>query len=239
MVSKYYAVVCGATPGIYTDWPTTERMVKGYPGAIFKSFRTKSEAETFMTKSTAVTTTMETPAPHVLPLTNRTIIYTDGSFDKGLSEPRFGLDTEAANTDPTSGFGVVIITSTGDKLTAYGKVPESVTLGSPTNNVAELYAIYVALSLVKGNVTLYTDSRYSIAALTTHVHDWIQNGWKGVANRNLIEGTYSLMQNRDVTLQYVKAHEGFELNEEADSLAKQGRTQLEPLIVLKNGVRII
>ena len=46
MGTKYYAVVCGVVPGIYTDWPTTERMVKGYPGAIFKSFRSRVDAET-------------------------------------------------------------------------------------------------------------------------------------------------------------------------------------------------
>lgn len=38
MVTKYYAFVCGVVPGIYTDWPTTERMVKGYPGQFSRVF---------------------------------------------------------------------------------------------------------------------------------------------------------------------------------------------------------
>lgn len=229
MSTKYYAVVCGVVPGIYTDWSTTERMVKGYPGAIFKSFRTKAEAETFMAKSTAVTTiSAVSSTPYVLPLTNRTIIYTDGSFVKGT-----GGDSGAC------GFGIVIITSNGEKLIAYGRVPDTVMTTGPTNNVAELYAIYVALSLVKSDIILYSDSQYAITSLTTYVHDWIQNQWAGVSNRILIEGSFMLMSNRDVTLQHVQAHTGVQLNEEADFLAEQGRLQSEHLVVFKNGIRIV
>lgn len=217
MAVKYYAIVSGRTPGIYTDWPTTESMVKGFPGAIFKSFRTKTEAENFLQRSTAVVTTTatKTNTPHTLPLIDKTIIYTDGSF---------------ANS--ACGFGVVIIATNGDKITAYGRVPLD-----PTNNVAELYAIYVALSLVRGDVIIYSDSRYSIGCLTTYVHDWAKNGWGGVANRNIIEPTYNLTLNRNVTFEYVPAHSGIELNEEADKLANQGRLSGEHLVIMKNGVK--
>ena len=220
MVSKYFAVVCGVNPGIYEDWPTTQKMVNGFPGAIFKSFRTKHEAEEFMKASTCVKAT--SILPHTIPLVNKTIIYTDGSFNQGLC-----------------GFGVVIITSDGSKIIAYGKVPDTVFTNGPTNNVAELYALYVGLSLVQGDVVIYTDSQYSIGALTTYINGWIKSGWKGVANRNLIEGTYSLMQGRDVKLHYVPAHSGCELNEECDRLADQGRLVNESLIVLKDNIRII
>lgn len=45
---KYYAVKVGAKPGIYTDWDTTANMVKGYSGAIYKSFKTLAEAKKFL-----------------------------------------------------------------------------------------------------------------------------------------------------------------------------------------------
>lgn len=220
MATKYYAVVCGVTPGIYTDWPTTQRMVKGYPGAIFKSFPTRAQAQAFIERSTAINKPVE--EPHMLPLADKTIIYTDGSF-----------------TNSECGFGVVIITSSGDKLTAYGKVPVTVTNDNPTNNIAELYAIYVALSLVKGDIILYSDSNYAISCLTSYIHDWQVSGWKGVANRNLIEGTYRLMTGRNVTFQHVDAHSDIELNEEADQLANKGREQEEELVVIKNDARIL
>ena len=210
---KYYAVVCGVQPGIYTDWATAEKMVKGFSGAIFKSFRTRLEAEAFIEKSKPCPTRLEQTQtivqPQVLPLIDQTLIYTDGSMQNGKC-----------------GFGVIIITSNGDKLTAYGRVPADLGI---TNNVAELYAIYVALSLVKGNVLLYSDSTYAIGVLT---------GWNAVANRELIKAILQLIPGREVTLQHVRSHSGFELNEEVDELADLGREQTEPLVVLKNGQRL-
>lgn len=211
---KYYAVVSGRTPGIYDKWSIAESMVKGFPGAIYKGFSSRNEAEAFMQASTVNKTISH--HPQTLPLVNKTTIYTDGSFK-----------------DRACGFGIVILTSNNEKITAYGRVPLE-----PTNNVAELYAIYVALSLVKGDVVVYTDSRYAIACLTTYVHGWITSGWVGVANRNIIEGAYSLMIGRNVSFQYVPAHTGIELNEEADSLANQGRMGTDPLVIYKDAARI-
>ena len=210
MTSKYYAVVSGRKPGIYTDWPTAESMIKGFPGAIFKSFRTRSDAESFMSKSSNVVTTT---ASHTLPLIDKTIIYTHGSY---INDVNGGA----------CGFGVVILTSNGDKITACGRVPLV-----PTNNVAELYAIYVALSLVKGTVIIHSDSRYAISCLTSYIHDWKEHGWNGVANRVLIEAVYQLMQGRKVIMEHVSAN-----NEEADVLANQGRMGTDNLIIIKNGV---
>ena len=45
---KFYAVVKGCTPGIYTTWDETKTQVDGYPGAVYKSFKTEEEAEEFM-----------------------------------------------------------------------------------------------------------------------------------------------------------------------------------------------
>lgn len=216
MAIKYYAVVAGRTPGIYTDWKTVEPLVKGYPGAIFKSFFSVADAESFMRNSTS-NVQNNAISPHTLALTDKTIIYTDGSFGGNLC-----------------GFGVVILTKQGDKITAHGKV----NLPVITNNVGELYAIYVALSLVQNDVIIYTDSAYAISCLTTHVHDWVRNGWNGVANRDLIEAIYYKMQGRNVGIQKVLAHSGIELNEEVDELANTGRLGTEQLVIVKNGTVI-
>ncbi|CAH6418162.1 Ribonuclease H [uncultured virus] len=220
MGTKYYAVVSGRKPGIYTDWPTAESMVKGFPGAIFKSFHNKTEAEVFMSKSTANTSGGSVTSPQTLPLIDKTIIYTDGSFVENTS-------------GRSCGFGVVVISSKGDKITAHGRVPLP-----PTNNVAELYAIYVGLSLVKGNAVLYSDSRYAISCLTSYIHDWQNTGWSGVANRELIEATYQLMQGREVMMEHVPAHSGIKYNEDADKLANMGRMGSDNLVIIKNNVLV-
>lgn len=42
---KYYVVWQGRKTGIFTTWADCEKQVKGFPGARFKSFATKEEAE--------------------------------------------------------------------------------------------------------------------------------------------------------------------------------------------------
>lgn len=49
MASKYYAVKKGKVPGIYFNWNDCKAMVDGYPGAVYKSFKTIEEAEKFIT----------------------------------------------------------------------------------------------------------------------------------------------------------------------------------------------
>lgn len=45
MGKKYYAVRAGRVRGIYDSWAACERQVKGYGGAVYKSFMSKQEAE--------------------------------------------------------------------------------------------------------------------------------------------------------------------------------------------------
>ena len=45
---KYYAVKKGKKPGIYIKWDECKAQIFKYPGAIYKSFKTLSEAKQFM-----------------------------------------------------------------------------------------------------------------------------------------------------------------------------------------------
>lgn len=45
---KYYGVRRGRTIGIFLDWPTTEKQVTGFRGAIFKSFKSADAVENYM-----------------------------------------------------------------------------------------------------------------------------------------------------------------------------------------------
>ena len=47
MAQKYYAVRTGKKPGIYNTWEECKAVVDGYPGAQYKSFKTREEAEAF------------------------------------------------------------------------------------------------------------------------------------------------------------------------------------------------
>ncbi|CAG8802407.1 34335_t:CDS:1, partial [Racocetra persica] len=45
---KYYAVAKGRKTGIFLSWKECEEYVKGCPGALYKSFYTKIEAQDFI-----------------------------------------------------------------------------------------------------------------------------------------------------------------------------------------------
>jgi hypothetical protein len=47
--SKFYSVVRGHIPGIYTTWGEAKEQIDGYPGAVYKSFKTEEEAKKWVT----------------------------------------------------------------------------------------------------------------------------------------------------------------------------------------------
>lgn len=51
--SKVYAVARGRKPGIYTSWDECKAQTAGFSGAIFKSFKTRDEAQAFITSNSA------------------------------------------------------------------------------------------------------------------------------------------------------------------------------------------
>ena len=42
---KYYVVWKGVSPGVYTSWTDCQLQIKGFDGALYKSFDTQEEAE--------------------------------------------------------------------------------------------------------------------------------------------------------------------------------------------------
>jgi ribonuclease HI len=44
----FYAVAKGVIPGIYEEWSTAKEQVDGFPGAVFKLFKIREEADGFM-----------------------------------------------------------------------------------------------------------------------------------------------------------------------------------------------
>jgi ribonuclease HI len=75
MPFKYYAVKVGRTPGIYTSWSDCQIQIKGYPGAIFKSFFSKEEANLFINPLHQKEEKKEYSR----------VFYTDGSFQNNLA----------------------------------------------------------------------------------------------------------------------------------------------------------
>lgn len=91
----------------------------------------------------------------------------------------------------------------------------SKSIGTATNNVAELEAIRTGLSAVKNTdlpVRVFTDSSYAYGVLV--------QGWKARKNQEIIKSIKQMLSKfRDLKFIKVKGHAGIEGNERADLLA--------------------
>jgi ribonuclease HI len=107
-----------------------------------------------------------------------------------------------------------------------------------TNNRMEILAAVVGLRALQGRcaVTLYSDSRYLVDAMTKGwVRRWQANGWvlssKAPAlNVDLWQVLLELCQQHQVSFRWVKGHAGNRDNERCDALAVQAaqRRDLPP-----------
>ena len=140
------------------------------------------------------------------------IIYTDGSCSNNIG-----------------GLGYVVIHN-NNEYELFAKVP----VAPCTNQIAELYAIYSAIYYVitKFNnfkdITIYTDSKYSMGCLTRWYPAWQKNGWinskgESVANKELIQAIIQLSVRLKIKYFHVKAHNNHKYNDMADRLANDGR----------------
>jgi len=102
-----------------------------------------------------------------------------------------------------------------------------------TNNRAELIAIKKAIQdVICDNLTIFSDSMYSIQAVTTWYKKWKNNGWKtesktNVKNQDLIKSIIKLKKGKAIEFKHIKAHNKNEFNELADSLAKKAAIDLK------------
>ena len=132
-------------------------------------------------------------------------IYTDGAC--------------RGNPGP-GGYGAILVYGTHERELSGG---EPVT----TNNRMELLAAIEALSALKEpcRVTLTSDSKYLVDAISLGwLESWRARGYKRgrnepVLNADLWERLYALLSQHEVTLVWVKGHNGHPYNERCDALA--------------------
>lgn len=103
-----------------------------------------------------------------------------------------------------------------------------------TNQRAELTAILRALEIAPRHrdVTIFTDSRYSIDCVTVWYINWRRNNWKTannkpVENKDLIEAILVKIEERQelkvqTLFEWLKGHNKDPGNEAADRLAVEG-----------------
>ena len=135
---KYYVVWKGVNPGIYTSWTDCQLQIKGYDGALYKSFETQEEAEH----------AFASPAHH----------YIGNNKSENKSQKSQALpENFDMNCVAVEYRGVYLLT--GQAIFHFGPV-------YGTNNIGEFLAIVHALALMKQKgicMTIYSDSRNALA----------------------------------------------------------------------------
>ena len=90
MTKKYYAVKKGYVPGIYSTWDDCRKQVSGFPGATYKGFPTREEAESYLgeQKTEKVESASENQEADYTP---EAVAYVDGSYGKDEKTFSYGV----------------------------------------------------------------------------------------------------------------------------------------------------
>ena len=218
MSKKYYAVKVGKVTGVFETWEECEASVKGYPGALYKSFKSEAEAYAYMGWSGQQLTfdnmhevqgqegplSNEQTPDEDMPYSNtvKAVAYVDGSYNEETTE---------------FGYGVVMFYK-GEKLLMKGSSKDA-DLVDMRNVAGEIQGAMKAMEFAVDNkistITIYHDY--------LGISKWCSGEWK--ANK---KGTKAYKKFYDqckkqvsIIFEKVDAHTGDKYNEMADDLAKE------------------
>jgi len=240
---KYYAVMRGFQPGIYTAWygpGGAEEQVKGYENALFKGFSALEAAKSWVQEMTPIVNhDKKLVTRHSVKAETKTQAKqkkTDAGTSIGVPEssslPETVIYTDGGcrrNPGP-GGYGVVILEggkrrelSRGFRLT--------------TNNRMELMACIAALQalFVPSDVVLHSDSQYVVKGIEKGwAKKWRRNGWMRTSeepalNADLWAELLDLCARHRVRFVWVRGHAGNKENERCDALATAAALSSEPL----------
>ena len=207
-MKRYYSVRRGKSVGIFTSWERCKEATQGYPGAEFKGFATRREAEIYLgyPEIEYICDTIEF-LPEELSFCNEPfelIAYVDGSYSKEVSKDKYGS-------------GIVLIHSDNKQE----RISLTGTEGIELNNVAgelaaSMYAMQKAKEYGYNKLVLYYDY--------AGIGNWCNKTW--TAKNKYVKQYVEYYETKikpyiDVEFVKIKSHSKNTYNDMADYLAKQ------------------
>lgn len=208
MANKYYAVKAGKKPGIYTTWNDCKEQVNGYSGAVYKSFKTESEAEAFIGITNSNTEPKVNTETAVISSNARLTAYTDGSWHPQTPE-YFGYGFVLFNDDNPENI-----------TTKHGLVTDDPDMAKMRNVAGEITAVISAVNTARElhatELTVYHDYQ--------GIEKWANNSWKAKNQYTQNYKTFIQKMRESMTINFihVQSHTGDKYNELADELANTG-----------------
>lgn len=199
-MTKFYAVKKGKKTGIFSTWDECKEQVTGFKGAVYKSFKTLSEAEAFLEKNEKKIENIEE--------VDGVYAYIDGSFDR---------------INGIYGSGVVIVD--GDKKHEYKHAGNREDYAQLHNVAGELeaakFVMWYAVDKKIKEITLFYDYQ--------GIEAWAVGDWKANLpyTQDYVKFYNKVKTAVKVNFVKVKAHTGIELNEVVDRLAKDAIEQFK------------
>lgn len=204
---KYYAVRKGKTVGIFESWDACKASVDGFPGAEYKSFKTREEAAAFLGGEaedmpvSAEKAEEKSPAEKAL-RKDALVAYVDGSYEHSLTK---------------YGFGCVFILPDGSVYVenGSGNNPETAAL---RNVSGEMLGAMQAVRWGIKNGFSKIEIRYDYEG----IEKWVTGAWRSKTELTQKYAAAMRKWQSQIALEFTKvpAHSNVFFNELADELAK-------------------
>lgn len=209
---KFYAVKQGRKTGMFLTWDECKKQVMGYPGAIYKSFGTKAEAEEYLgitgeKNQNSLKTTNDngsiTAQQESKDSTSKAVeIYVDGSYHAATKEFSYGM--------------VVLIDGREEKFSQKMSDPE---LAQMRNVAGEIKGSEAAMQYALDHgipaIIIYHDYQ--------GIASWCNGDWKANKAGTIAYRDFYRKAREKVQIQFrkVKGHSNDKYNDMVDELAKE------------------
>lgn len=208
-MGKYYAVLKGKNPGIYTSWDDCKKQVIGFKDARYKGFENEEDAKTFMENSSN---------EYLNDMTEENIetyAFVDGSFNQKTNTYGYGgfiihkKDVEGED-------GIVTKETVKTLLQGSSNDSEMALMRNVAGEITgSMEAIKEAIKLGYKSLVLFYDY--------AGIEMWATGQWN--RTKQGTQDYYDFIQKAkekiNISFVKVKGHTGIEGNEEVDKLAKE------------------
>ena len=202
-MAKVYAVKQGRQTGIFDTWAECQEQIKGFSGAVYKSFTSREDAEKYLGIGDGLTQNYLFEQPEL-----SEPVQKSSDFMDYLETDTCVAYVDGSNTDSRVGSGVVMI---------FGSATEKEEAVAVRNVAGEInsamIAMHTAIMLGKRKVTIIYDY--------AGIEQWATGGWS--AKTPLAQAYKRFYDNLSIEVEFVKVkgHTGVEGNEMVDKVAKR------------------